>query len=349
MGASRSGDARLKRRTVSMKRNSTLLATSMIAIAIVASVAGCSAAAGGSASAGGGKIAYISKDLSQGYFQTEAAGVKKQAKASGYTAIIMDSRNDANTQSSNLDTAVTQGAKGVVLVTQDQKLGPAVAAKLAAAKIPLVTVDDPIVDANGKAVPFVGMDTKQIGTDVGQLLSDSMKKKGWNSGDTAAASITYDQIDVCQQRTDATKAALVSKLPDLSKANYYNASSADNSTDGGLQAMQGLITAHPNVKHWLVYGCNEEGVVGSVRALEAAGQSASSCGVGLGDGSLAKIEFAKGTADYCGSLYVNSAKHGEMAVKLIADFNKTGKKIPAQTLVPGTEVTVENWKTIFGK
>jgi L-arabinose transport system substrate-binding protein len=330
-----------------MKRNSTLLAASVVAISILASVGGCSA--GTSGSTAGGKIAYISKDLSQGYFQTEATGVKKQAKSSGYSTLTMDSRGNADTQSANIDTAITQGVKGVVLVTQDQKLGPAVAAKLAAADIPLVTVDDPIVDANGKAVPFVGMATKLIGTDVGQLLSASVASKGWNAADTAAAAMTFDEIDVCKQRTDATKTAIESKLAELPKANFYEANSAGNTTDGGLQAMQGLITAHPDVKHWLVYGCNEEGVVGAIRALEAAGQGGgSSCGVGLGDGSLAKIEFSKGTADYCGSVFVNSAKHGEMAVKLIVDHIKTGKKIPSQTLIPGTKVTVDNWKTIFG-
>lgn len=334
-----------------MKRTHVLVATSLVAF--VGLMTGC-AAAGSSSSgtsdgdSGGGSIAYIAKDLSQGWFQNEAGGVKKQATADGYTTLEMDSRGDANTQASNIDTALTQGAKGVVLVTADQKLGPAVVTRLKSADVPLVAVDDPIKDAEGNPVPFVGMATEEIGTSVGNLLADSATERGWAASEIAAAALTFDEIDVCKQRTDATTASLKSKLPDLPATNYFEANSTGNNTDGGLQAMQGLITAHPNIKYWLVYGCNEEGVVGAIRALEATGQGDTSCGVGLGDGALAKIEFGKGTPAYCGSVFANSAKHGETAVKLITDFLKNGTAIPTETLIPGTEVTVDNWEDVFG-
>ena len=120
-------------------------------------------------------------------------------------------------------------------------------------------------------------------------------------------------------------------------------------TDGGLKAMQGLLTANPDIKHWLVYSCNEEGVVGAVRALEAVSKDADSCGVGLGDGALAKIEMLeKKSKAYCGSLYVDSRKHGAVAVKELYDFVTNGTPIPQESLQDGTKVTPDNAAQVFG-
>lgn len=328
-------------------------ASMIVLAAAMALVTGCAASGGASNGNSDSEtkesatLAYVSKDMSFGWFQNEGSGVTEAADAAGYSALIMDSRSDANTQQSNIDTALAQGAAGVILVTQDQNLGPAVATQLDAADVPLIAVDDPIKRADGSAIPFVGMATEQIGESVGTLLVDAAKSRGWQLADVAVAGMTFDEVDVCKQRTDATLASIKSGLSGIPAESYFETNSVGNNTDGGLQAMQGLITANPSVKNWLVYGCNEEGVVGAIRALEAAGQGDTSCGVGLGDGALAKIEFEKGTPAYCGSVFADSKKHGETAVQLIVDYLENGAELPAETLVPGAEVTVDNWSEIF--
>lgn len=334
-----------------MKRTHAALAAGLVTLT-VAGLVGCSTGsddAEGPKPAGGDspKIAYVAKDMSYGWFQNEGEGVSAAADAAGYSAIVMDSRSDANTQQSNIDTALAQGVAGLILVTQDQNLGPAVAAQTAAANVPLVAVDDPIKRADDTPVPFVGMATEQIGEAVGDLLVGAAEERGWDLADVGVAGMTFDEVDVCKQRTDATLSAIQAGLPTISAERYVEANSVGNNTDGGLQAMQGLITAYPDVEYWLVYGCNEEGVVGAIRALEATGRGDTSCGVGLGDGALAVIEFEKGTPAYCGSVFADSKKHGETAVQLIVDFVENGVEIPEETLVPGVAVTVENWKEVF--
>jgi ABC-type sugar transport system substrate-binding protein len=73
----------------------------------------------------------------------------------------------------------------------------------------------------------------------------------------------------------------------LKESQIHATNYAGANTDGGLQAMQGLLTANPQVKNWLVYSCNEEAWSAPfARSNKRQGQD--SCGVGLGDGALAR-------------------------------------------------------------
>jgi len=293
------------------------------------------------------KVAYIPKRMDQGWFANEVSGVQKVADAEGMEITVLDSRFDAAVQQSNLDTAYAQGVGGILLITQDQKLGPQILAQAKEKGVMVIAIDDPIVDADGIPAPFVGMNTKQIGDGVGVLLAEAVKAKGWNVKDLGLGGLTFNEVQPCVDRTEGTKAALFRLLPGLKESQVYETNYAGSNTDGGLQAMQGLITANPNVKHWLIYSCNEEGVSGGIRALEAAGIDKESCGVGIGDGALAKIEFEKGTPAYCGNLFANSALHGSTAATLMLEFLKNGTIPPTETLVDGIRVTPENYKEIF--
>lgn len=271
----------------------------------------------------------------------------------GIEVVTLDNQFDPNVMSANLDNAIAEGASGILMVVPDQQLGAGVIEKARAAGIPLIAIDDSITDADGQPAPFVGMNTAQIGTDVGTMLAGFANDRDWfdpeDPSSLKVAALTFSTLDVCNQRTDASKAAILAGLPGLSEDAIIAQDYEGANTDGGLQAMQGLLTSTPDAKHWLVYSCNEEGVVGAVRALEAAGKDGDACGVGLGDGALAKIEMIeKQSAGYCGSLYVDSRKHGAVGVQAIYDFVVNGTEIPLEQLQDGTQVTAENAAEVFG-
>lgn len=293
------------------------------------------------------------KRMDQGWFQNEAQGAEDKGGELGIEVVTLDNQFDPNVMSANLDNAIAEGASGILMVVPDQQLGPGVIEKARAANIPLIAIDDFITDANGDPAPFVGMNTTQIGTDVGTMLAGFATERGWfdpeDPNSVKVAALTFSTLDVCNQRTDASKAAILEGLPGLSEDAIITQDYEGANTDGGLQAMQGLLTANPDVQHWLVYSCNEEGVVGAVRALEAAGKDAASCGVGLGDGALAEIEMIeKQSPGYCGSLYVDSRKHGAVGVQAIYDFVVNGIEIPLEQLQDGIQVTAENAADVFG-
>ncbi len=293
------------------------------------------------------------KRMDQGWFQNEAQGAEDKGAELGIKVVTLDNQFDPNVMSANLDNAITEGASGILMVVPDQQLGAGVIEKAKAAGIPLIAIDDSIVDANGDPAPFVGMNTAQIGTDVGTMLAGFANDGGWfdaaDPNSLKVAALTFSTLDVCNQRTDASKAAILEGVPGLSEDAIVEVDYEGANTDGGLLAMQGLLTANPDVAHWLVYSCNEEGVVGAVRALEAAGKDADSCGVGLGDGALAKIEMIeKQSAGYCGSLYVDSRKHGAVGVQAIYDYVVNGTEIPLEQLQDGIKVTADNAAEVFG-
>jgi L-arabinose transport system substrate-binding protein len=293
------------------------------------------------------------KRMDQGWFQNEAAGAEAKGEELGIEVVTLDNQFDPNVMSANLDNAIAEGASGILMVVPDQQLGPGVIEKARSAGIPLIAIDDFIIDADGQPAPFVGMNTAQIGTDVGTMLAGFANDGGWfdpeDPNSLKVAALTFSTLDVCNQRTDASKAAILDGLPGLSEDAILEQDYEGANTDGGLQAMQGLLTSNPDVKHWLVYSCNEEGVVGAVRALEAAGKDADACGVGLGDGALAKIEMLeKQSAGYCGSLYVDSRKHGAVGVQAIYDYVVNGIEIPLEQLQDGIQVTAENAAEVFG-
>ncbi len=293
------------------------------------------------------------KRMDQGWFQNEAKGAEDKGKELGIKVVTLDNQFDPNVMSSNLDNAIAQKASGVIMVVPDQKLGPGVIDKLKAAGIPLIAVDDSITSTDGKPAPFVGMNTTQIGTDVGTMLAGFANDGKWfdpsDPNSLKVAALTFSTLDVCNQRTDASKAAILAGIPGLTADAILAQDYEGANTDGGQKAMQGLLTANPDVKHWLVYSCNEEGVVGAVRALEAVSKDAGSCGVGLGDGALAKIELVeKKSKAYCGSLFVDSKKHGAVATQELFDFVTNGTPIPAESLQDGIKVTPENAAQVFG-
>ena len=339
-----------------MKRNQRLgVVLASLAIAATAVPAGAqdaSPAAGGQAPED--VVVYgLYKRMDQGWFQNEAAGAEARGAELGIKVVTLDNQFDPNVMSANLDNAIAEKADGIIIVVPDQQLGPGVIDKAKAAGIPLIAVDDFITDANGEPSAFVGMNTTQIGTDVGTMLAGFANDRGWfdpaDPNSLKVAALTFSTLDVCNQRTDASKAAILANIEGLTEDAIIEQDYEGANTDGGLSAMQGLLTANPDVKHWLVYSCNEEGVVGAVRALEAAGKDAESCGVGLGDGALAKIEMLeKQSAGYCGSLYVDSRKHGAVAVQAIYDYAVNGTEIPLEQLQDGIQVTAENAAEVFG-
>lgn len=339
-----------------MKRNKrlgvVLASLAVAATAVPATAQDASPAASGKAPAD--VVIYgLYKRMDQGWFQNEAKGAEERGAELGIKVVTLDNQFDPNVMSANLDNAIAEKADGILIVVPDQQLGPGVIEKAKAAGIPLVAVDDSITDADGNPAPFVGMNTTQIGTDVGTMLAGFANERGWfdpaDPNSLKVAALTFSTLDVCNQRTDASRAAVLAGIEGLTEDAVIAQDYEGANTDGGLRAMQGLLTANPDVKHWLVYSCNEEGVVGAVRALEAASKDADSCGVGLGDGALAKIEMLeKHSAGYCGSLYVDSRKHGAVAVQELYDHAVNGTEIPLEQLQDGIQVTAENAAEVFG-
>jgi L-arabinose transport system substrate-binding protein len=291
------------------------------------------------------------KRADEPWFQVESKGFEEAAKAKGVKAIVMDNKMDPNAFLTNMDNAIAQKVDGIAVCIPDQKMSKAAVDKAKAAGIPIIAVDDTLIDESGKELaPFVGMNGGKIGVQVGEWLAEEINKAGWlkdSNKKVGVAAITYDQLSVIKERTDGSKKALLEKCEGLKPEQIFEANYKNTDAVGSLEAMQGLITSHPEITNWVIYSGNDEGVVGAVRALEQAGKDKDAIGCGLGAG-LAKGEFEKANPTaFKASCALDSASHGKICLDELYDFVTSKKEIPAVTNSSGNIVTRDNYKDVL--
>ena len=283
---------------------------------------------------------YINKDGNNSWFVEEVAGAKAEAEKLGAQFTSQNVDFDSNRTTVAVDTAIAANAKGIVIVVPEQKIGPAVLKKARDAGIPMVAVDDTIKDETGRDAPFVGFSSVAIGKQVGEVIADMHKKLGWDKPgpETAIIAAEAQTVSVCMDRTDNAIGVLKDRLG-MTEKQVIHLGVPDSQDNAMTTASQALV-AYPNVKKWLIVACNDNGVLGVVRALEQAGYPANDMiGVGI-NGQIACEEFKKPQATgFKGSIFVDSRVHGATAIReLYANVTK-GEPIPARTIIEGHLIT----------
>jgi len=296
-------------------------------------------------------IAYINKMGDNPWFVEEVAGAQSRAEELGVEFFNQDVQFDSDMAMTALDTYIGQGISGIIIVVPDTKIGPAVIEKAQNAGIPLIAVDDNILDSDGNAAPFVGFDAASAGTDVGELISQFYEEEGWAENSDMvlkAVSVEDQDLEVCNLRTDNAQVVLLES--GIVTEDQIIHLPYDNTAPGAMDAMAPVITANPDVTHWLLFSCNDDGVLGAWRALENDGVSAENViGVGI-NGQLAAEEFKKGVpTGLRASLMAMAATHGATAVQQIYDNLTAGAEIPEINFVPASVMTPENWAELTGE
>jgi len=294
------------------------------------------------------RVAYIVKMGDNPWFVTEARGIQEVADAHGVELTVQDVKLDPALAMDAVDQAIGTGVDGIIIVVPDQKIGPAVLKKAAEANIPVVTIDDYIYDSEGKQAPFVGFFAPDIGRQVAEKAVELYKAAGWEKDPNAvirAVSIELPTLSVCNMRTDAATETWLKALPDFGAENVLHMP-YDGTLKGAADAFPAFITAHPEITHWVLWSCNDDGVLGAVRSLENAGVKAENIiGVGLG-AHMACDEWNKGKpTGFKAAVYINAALHGKKAMEVLYDYLANGTPIPENSIVQGVMVDPTNYAT----
>jgi L-arabinose transport system substrate-binding protein len=291
-----------------------------------------------------GKITlyYLQKQGDQQYFVEQAQGAQEKAKELGVDLKVVDLGEDANKAITELDAAVAQKANGVAIVVPDQAIGPQVIDKAKSAGIPILASDDIIKDGSGAPSPFVGFDGTAMGNEVGKEAARLFKASGWNAADTKILSSYKQDLSVCVDRVKAAKAAFTAAAgADIPVVEV----GTDNSPVDAQNRTGAVLSANPGVKHWVVWGCNDENETGSVTALANAGVSAAdTIGVGLGAYLTCKDWAAGKDTGNKAALFISGAEVGRTAIDLLVKKVRGGTDLPAQTIAKTTIVNKDNYK-----
>lgn len=288
-------------------------------------------------------IAYIQKQGDQQYFVDQAAGAKAEAAKRDVGVTVANVALDSNLAISTLETLIAQKVDGIAIVVPDQQIGPQVVDRAKQAGIPLVASDDGIADGAGKAVPFVGFDGSAMGREVGKKAGELYKAAGWKAADTRIISSAKQDLSVCMDRVNAAKEAFAAaagetgiKTIDLGTNN--DPVDAQNKTTA-------VMTANPGVKHWVVWGCNDENVSGVTTALANANLGPQDViSVGLGAYLACKDWKAGKTTGMKAALFIDGAEVGAAAIRVLAESIRNRSALPAKTIAATHMVDATNWQ-----
>ena len=289
------------------------------------------------------KIGYVNKMGDHPWFVAEVVGAQKAAEARGASLVSQDVQFNADMAITAVDTMIGDGVKGIAIVVPDRGIGPVVAARAKEAGVKLVAVDDDIYHQDGSKVPFVGLDSYNIGLAVGEELSNLYKASGWDPETVMIASIEDRKADTCMLRNKGAEDAFLKansefKRDDIARVAY------DNTMVNSIDVMTTTLTANPQISNWIFYSCNDDGVLGAARAMENSGYAAEN-GIGVGiDGSRACDAFGNDRASaFKGTMWFNPENQGKVAVNLLLDAIVDGKDLPENTFSSPELVNMSNF------
>ncbi|WP_207101865.1 D-ribose ABC transporter substrate-binding protein [Paracoccus shandongensis] len=257
-----------------------------------------------------GLITIIVNDPANPYWFTEGEVAKKTAEELGYTANVAAHRGDTNTESTLVDTAITN--KSVALILDPANADGSVGAVQKA------------VDA-GIPVFLVNAEINQEGLAKAQLVSNNAQgaalgAQAWVEavGDAGKYVELFGapSDNNAQTRSNGFETVLT-QYPDLVKVGQEV---ADWDRTKGYQKMQSLLQANPDIIG--VISGNDEMALGAIAALKEAGKL-EQVKVGGFDGSPDAVEAVKaGELQY--TVLQPVAVFAEEAVRQADNFIKNG-------------------------
>lgn len=257
-----------------------------------------------------GLISIIVTDPANPYWKTEGDVAKATAEGLGYTANVAAHKGDTNTESTLVDTAITNKSKAIILDPANADGSIGAVKKAVAAGIPVFLVNAEINQEGLAKAQLVSNNAQGAALGAEQWVS-VMGDKGTyvelfgNPADNNAATRSNGYETV------------ITQYPDLQRVGKEV---ANWDRTQGYQKMQSLLQANPNING--VISGNDEMALGAIAALKEAGKL-SGVKVGGFDGSPDAVAAVK-AGEMAYTVLQPVAVFAAEAVKQADNFIKTG-------------------------
>ncbi|HLP69446.1 MAG TPA: D-ribose ABC transporter substrate-binding protein [Rhizobium sp.] len=233
-----------------------------------------------SAAFAGDLISIIVTDPANPYWKTEGDVAKATAEKLGYTANVAAHKGDTNTESTLIDTAITNQSKAIILDPANADGSVGAVKKAVAAGIPVILVNAEINQEGLAKAQLVSNNAQGAALGAEQWVKMIGDKGTYvelfgNPADNNAATRSNGYETV------------ITQYPDLQKVGKEV---ANWDRTQGYQKMQSLLQANPDING--VISGNDEMALGAIAALKEAGKLAN-VKVGGFDGSPDAVEAVK--------------------------------------------------------
>ncbi|MDU2653550.1 MAG: ribose ABC transporter substrate-binding protein RbsB [Clostridium perfringens] len=266
------------------------------------------------------KIGMVVSTLNNPFFVNMKDGAEKEAEKLGYDLVVLDSQNDPAKERANVEDLVQLGVIALLINPTDSDAVVKTVEVANKSNIPVITLDR---QANGgKITSHIASDNIKGGEMAAEYVLDKFKdEKGpinvVEIQGIPGASATRDRGEGFHNIMDKND-----------KFNFILIQAADFDRQKGLQVMENIIQANPNIQ--VVFAHNDEMALGAVKAIKASGINALVIGFDGNDDAKDSIDANEMTAtiaqqpDLIGALGVelaNKIYNGEsIKDKIAADL-----------------------------
>lgn len=293
-----------------MRINKKIFSVGLILMMLMTSFMGCSRD-------NKPKIGMVVSTLNNPFFVNMKDGAEKEAEKLGYDLVVLDSQNDSAKERANVEDLVQLGVVALLINPTDSDAVVKTVEVANKSNIPVITLDR---QANGgKITSHIASDNIKGGEMAAEYVLDKFKdEKGpinvVEIQGIPGASATRDRGEGFHNIMDKND-----------KFNFVSIQAADFDREKGLQVMENIIQANPNIQ--VVFAHNDEMALGAVKAIKASGLNAMVIGFDGNDDAKDSIDASEMTAtiaqqpDLIGALGVDLANkiyHGESVKDKIA-------------------------------
>ncbi|PZQ97026.1 MAG: ABC transporter substrate-binding protein [Cereibacter sphaeroides] len=272
------------------------------------------------------------------YFAAQEVAARAAAEAAGCTVRTADGQNDMVKQIGDIEDMVASGVN-VLIVNPRDALGLVPAVDAATAAGVHVVAMDSMLDPSANFITNVSASNGANGKLVGEWLAKETGGKPLK-----IALLSGSQGNVVGQ---ARRLGVLDGLMDALLTNYASANVeivgqgwGNWATEGGLTAMEDLLTAHPDIN--VVLGENDSMVIGAREALKAANRLDGVLLVAAADGQKEAYEMIK-NGEYGATGLNNPAALAKLAVEIgVKALNGEEQNLTKFTFTDPAVVTKEN-------
>jgi ribose transport system substrate-binding protein len=322
--------------------------TSAVALSAVAGLsligAGCggsstgasSAGAASSAAASGKKLhlAYFSFAVQNSYDAPMLEAAKRAAAAANAQLTVFDANNNAQSQYSQVQDAIATGSYDGFLIQPIDGAGLVPLVKQAIRKhiqvVAFSQVLGPDLQIAAPQVPGVAASVVYVDYARG-VREGTLAAQACASLRTSACSVGYIYDVKASGFDQGVRAGFDSVISRDSKIRVVAEGQAFFTANGGLQAAQTMLQAHPEIN--IMVG-SDQGMEGATSAIRSTGRNVLIIGLG---GSVAGLNHVK-DGTWFGDVVAQPATEGKVAVEDLAQSIATGEHrgaVTVETRLPG--------------